>query len=248
VPYFTFQQHRIHYREQGHGELLFVLPGNTASSACHAGELEHFGQRYQAVALDYLGTGQSDRLDDWPASWWQDGAHQVVALADHLGAERFHAVGTSGGAIVALWLAILYPQRLVSVVADSTLSIFPPELVQRNVVIDRARRTEGQVGFWAFAHGEDWEQVIEADTALICALAERGGDWLEGRLAEVTCPMLITASSQDDALLGGAEDNLAMAQQISQARLYLHHTGGHPLMWSQPDLFRAQADLFLSQL
>lgn len=245
VPYFTLQQRRIHYREQGQGELLLILPGNTASSACHLAELEHFGQRYHAAALDYLGTGQSERLATWPATWWQDGAHQAAALADHLGAERLWAVGTSGGAIVALWMAILYPQRVRGLVADSTLQVFPPELVRHNVTLDRAQRSEGQVAFWRHAHGEDWAQVVEADTALIEGLGASGGHWLEGRLSEVTCPVLITASRQDDLLPGVAADSQRMLAQMPQARLYLHHEGGHPLMWSQAATFRAQADLFL---
>jgi hypothetical protein len=37
-----------------------------------------------------------------------------------------------------------------------------------------------------------------------------------------------------------------MLAQMPAARLYLHHTGAHPLMWSRPHDFRAVADRFLA--
>ena len=70
MPYFEHNGHRLFYRASGDGPLLLLLPGNTASSVCHEGELAHFGQRYHAVALDFWGTGQSDRLAQWPVDWW----------------------------------------------------------------------------------------------------------------------------------------------------------------------------------
>ncbi len=65
MAYFTWNGKHIHYRENGAGELLLILPGNTASSICHQGELDHFGKAYHAVAIDFLGTGKSDRESEW---------------------------------------------------------------------------------------------------------------------------------------------------------------------------------------
>jgi pimeloyl-ACP methyl ester carboxylesterase len=154
-------------------------------------------------------------------------------------------MGTSGGAIVALWTAIFYPDRVRAVIADSCVPTFPPEMLEHNVIQERARRTPGQVAFWRNAHGEDWEQVVKADTDLIRRFVERGRDWFKDRLSEVQCPVLLTASKQDVALSQVARQTCQMAEQISDCRLYLHNKGGHPLMWSQPETFRAVADRFL---
>lgn len=102
MPYFTHRGRRLFFREQGGGPPLLILAGNTASSACHGGELAHFGARYRAVALDFLGTGMSDRAAAWPRDWWAAGAASAAALIDHLGAGPAVVVGTSGGAAVAL--------------------------------------------------------------------------------------------------------------------------------------------------
>src|SRR6266542_6303436 len=98
MPYFHSDHHRLFYREHGSGPLLLVLHGNTASSAHHQCELDYFGQHYHAVAMDFLGCGQSDRLDVWPVDWWTLGAHDAAALAQHLGYEKALVMGTSGGA------------------------------------------------------------------------------------------------------------------------------------------------------
>ena len=57
MPYLEWKGQRLFYRERGEGELLLVLPGNTASSACHEGELAYWSERYHVVSLDYLGIG-----------------------------------------------------------------------------------------------------------------------------------------------------------------------------------------------
>jgi valacyclovir hydrolase len=247
MPRFTFESYQLHYRQRGQGLLLLILPGNTASSACHLGELAYYGRRYTAVSLDYLGTGRSDRVAVWADDWWRSGARQVRALLDHLGIEACIAMGTSGGAIVALWTAILNPERVRAVVADSFVPTLSRQVLETTLIPDRAQRTPDQVAFWRGAHGGDWEQVVKADTSLIRRFVERGGDWFGDSLGEVQCPVLLTASKQDAALPQVASQNCQMAQQIPGSRLYLHDEGGHPLMWSQPKVFRALADLFLMQ-
>ncbi len=247
MPFFSFQEHRHFYRIRGQGPLLLVFPGNTASSVCHEGELEYFGQRYRAVSVDFLGTGQSDRLAVWPTDWFQRGAHAAAALIEHLGEQRAIAIGTSGGAIVATWLALLHAERISALIADSEVSVYPPGFWD-GAADDRARRTPGQVSFWSFAHGANWEQVVDADTAMIRGIPT-GTDIYGGRLGEIACPVLLTASLGDDLLPRDVGEQLCtMARQIPDCRVFLANQGGHPLMWSRPEDFRAACSLFLQRL
>ncbi len=247
MPFFTHNHKKLFYREQGSGELLLILHGNTASSAMHAGELEYFGRRYHAVALDFAGTGQSERVAAWPTDWWQQGARDALALVRHLGESRAIFMGTSGGAIAAVWAAIYAPQSVRAVIADSFVERIALERV-RATLAERAQRTPGQVRFWSDAHGADWEQVVEADTAMYRAFAESGGDWFGGRLPEVACPLLITASMTDSLLPDAPAQAIQMAAQVPGSQAFIFHGGGHPLMWSAPQPFRAAADAFLSQV
>ncbi len=247
MPHITLNQHELFYREQGNGPLLIILPGNTASSAWHERELAEFGRAHHAVALDLLGTGQSQRMEAWPEDWWQQAARDALALIPALGAEQAILIGASGGAVAALWAAILNPARVKAVIADSTTEIQPPERLRAEVRA-RGQRTPGQVEFWSRAHGADWEQVVEADNRILLAFAERGGDWFEGRLKEICCPTLLSCSLQDDLLPDVGGQIPRMAAQIAECEVFLVNGGGHPLMWSRPAAFHGAAAAFLNRV
>jgi valacyclovir hydrolase len=226
---------------------LVILHGNTASSAVHLGELAHFGQRYHAVALDFPGTGQSERLGVWPDAWWLQGAWAAVALMDHLSVAQGIVMGTSGGAVAALLMAQHAPERVRAVIADSCVMRQPPEVLRAEVA-GRRQWHPGAVAFWQQAHGDDWEQVVEADNDLLLRLAQRGGRWFERSLSGIRCPVLLTGSLQDSTLHNGAAQMLEMASQIPESQLHLVNGGDHPLMWSRPELFRRAVDAFLASL
>jgi pimeloyl-ACP methyl ester carboxylesterase len=119
MPHFSWKDRSIFYREQGAGPLLVVLPGNTASSRCHQGELDYFFDRFRVAALDFLGTGGSGRLPVWAGDWWAESAAQASALVEHLGYAEAILIGTSGGAVAALRAALQFPERVRAVIADS---------------------------------------------------------------------------------------------------------------------------------
>jgi len=246
MPYREHNNHRLFYREAGSGPLMLILPGNTATSACLQREAAYFGERFHAVAMDFWGTGQSDRLAMWPDDWFQQAAHDAAALIRRLGGCAI-VMGTSGGADVALWLATLYPDRVSAVIADSAVEVYPPDLLRAGMR-DREARTPGQIGFWQFAHGEDWEQPVNADTDLLLRIADVGGQLAPEALETIRCPVLFTATLDDELLPNVAGQLSSMAQRMPDARVYLTRGGGHPLMWSRPEEFRAVCDLFLQQI
>ena len=243
MPCFERNSHRLFYREAASGPLMLILPGNTATSACLQGEVAYLGERYHAVAMDFWGTGQSDRLAMWPGDWFQQAAHDAAALIRRLG-DRAIVMGTSGGADVALWLATLHPDRVSAAIADSTVETYPPDLL-RAAMQDREARTPAQIGFWQAAHGEDWEQPVNADTDLLLRIADVGGRLAPEALETIQCPVLFTATLDDELLPNVAGQIPSMAQRIPDARVYLTKGGGHLLMWSRPEEFRAVCDLFL---
>jgi pimeloyl-ACP methyl ester carboxylesterase len=245
---FTHAGHQLFYRQQGSGDLLLILPGNTASSASHAGELAYFGERFNTVSLDYWGTGQSERLETWPEDWYEVAAHDAAVLIEHLGAESAFVMGTSGGAIVALLMAIHHPGRVRGVIADSTVERFTGKML-KNAIANRGQRLPGQVDFWQQAHGDDWAAVVDADSAMLQRFYKKtGGNWSRGRLDEIRCPVLLTASLEDSALSNVGKSLMSMSKQIPNSRAFLTSQGDHPLMWSRPEDFRHVSDYFLARI
>lgn len=248
MPHFTYGSSTLHYLEQGDGELLIVLPGNTSCAAAHEPQLGLLGELYRAAALDFLGTGRSDRADPWPRDWWAEGARQAMALMDHLGHDAARLMGTSGGAVVALHAAAAYPDRVDAVVADSFSLQFTPGMLQRNVVDQREDPANDQVEFWQFCHGDDWEQVVAADTAVVRRLVEDGGEWLDIELEAIACPVLLTGSRADPMILDIEADYRALEERIPDATRFLEDAGGHPFMWTRPERFHPEALAFLERV
>ena len=248
MSFFEWNQHQLFYRQQGDGPLLMILPGNTASSATQQGELDYFRDRFHVVSPDFLGTGQSDRVEVWADQWWLECACQAVALTEHLGYKTAIIMGASGGGIAALLAAIHYPHRVSAVIADSFVEIVPPDLFRKRVIAERSNRSLDQIKFWEYAHGPDWEQVVDADTSMLERFADQGADWLRGELGKIKCPVLLTASLKDTMLYQPAQQFCRMVETITNCCIYLHHDGGHPLMWSMPDAFRSVSNNFLSLL
>lgn len=248
MPHFAHHGHRLFYREQGEGTLLMILPGNTASSACYEGELNYFSRRYRAVSLDFAGTGASDRLETLGDDWWEQSAYDVCGLIQHLGEKQAILLGSSGGAVIALMAAMLQPNHARAVIADSCIERYPAALL-RMVVAERIQRTDKQIAFWKLAHGEDWEQVVDADSARMRRLAAHGDlDWAQGRLRNIKCPTLLTASLSDRSLPDVGSKICRMAEQIPDSRVFLANSGDHPLMWSLREDFLRVCDIFLKGL
>jgi pimeloyl-ACP methyl ester carboxylesterase len=74
---------------------------------------------YRVVTYDRRGFGRStvDQAGPQPGT----GADDLLALANHLGLDRFHLVGTAAGGIVALDFALSFPQRLRSLVVANSI-------------------------------------------------------------------------------------------------------------------------------
>lgn len=246
MPRFQRDGFHIFYREQGEGPLLLILPGNTASSACHQGELEHFGRRYRAVSLDYRGTGRSDRVAFWPEDWWDQAAGDALELVRHLGEPGVLAVGSSGGAVVALKMAIRDSGAVRAVVADSCVGRFPPEWTEA-IAESREKADPDQVAFWRYAHGEDWQGPVASDTDLMRRFGKEGGDWFGSDLRRIRCPVLFTAGTGDSALPDLGRELVRMVHEVPEGRGALIHGGDHPLMWTRPETFREVADGFLAE-
>lgn len=84
MPYYYNNNLSLFYREEGRGELLLILPANTASSASYNEELGYFGQNYHAVSPDFRGTGRSGRISSWSPDWWNKCTEDIASLMIHL--------------------------------------------------------------------------------------------------------------------------------------------------------------------
>ena len=246
MAYFDYESQKLHYIAKGEGDLLVILPGNTSSGMAHQGQVDYFSNHFFTIAPDFLGTGNSERLASWPDNWYEYAARQISALISHLGYQKAYVMGTSGGAVVAVHLAALYPEKMEALVLDSFSSRFSVEMLEENVLAKRSKPGEMQMQFWQFCHGEDWEDVVEKDTIMLKNLVENGGNWLKNRHRSIKCPVLLMASKQDTMLPEVEKDYLKLIMEFPDARITLSHHGAHPLMWTNSSFYNREAMQFLT--
>ncbi len=120
IGQFFIEGDRVEYTEYGSGDDWVVLVhGQLMPRRMHqplAREIAAAG--YHVVTVDLLGHGRSDRPAD-PLQYSMTAfGEQVIALLDHLGADRAVIGGTSLGANVSLEVADLAPERVRGLVLE----------------------------------------------------------------------------------------------------------------------------------
>jgi 3-oxoadipate enol-lactonase len=105
----------------------------------------HLARDFRVVRIDMRGHGATDvpgpdQLDQTRI------VKDVVELADHVGAKRFHIAGSSAGAIVAEKVAIDYPERVLSLAAFAGTGGIKHALQDQNSWVKRI----GEKGLAAF--------------------------------------------------------------------------------------------------
>jgi pimeloyl-ACP methyl ester carboxylesterase len=224
------------------------MHGNTGASLMLQAEAEYYSHFFQVMTMDLIGHGFSARLDEWPDDYWRTNANIAAALCAHLRAQSVHVLGTSGGAIVALNMAVEAPSQVRSVVADSFVGT-PPSLSDAEAIArQRQEAKSGPArGFWIEMHGSDWEQVVDADTRMLLRFARAGASFFRDQLAGVKCPVLLTASLEDEFIRDPREMLRTAALQIPNAETELFESGCHPAMLSNAERFRSRVMGFLQR-
>lgn len=245
---FIYQGKRVYYTEAGEGEPCVFLHGNTASSRMFTYLLPLYTPSFRVILLDFLGNGQSDRVEAFPPELWIDQGHQVVELCRALDCGPVHLVGTSGGAYAAINAALEAPELFRKVAADSFDGSTLPESFGDALLRERqaAKADESARAFYAWCQGEDWEQVVDRDTAVLVDYGRKQTRIFRRPIEEIQVPLLITASRADEMLVNDLDaecQRLRERNPLIQYRLY--DTGAHPLLLSRAEELAEQIRAFL---
>ena len=119
MSYFDYKGKKIFYKEEGLGQPLLLLHGNTASSKMFASIVPSFTEKYRVIIMDFLGCGQSEHMEKWPEDLWYQWSEQAAALCNHLKLKDINVIGSSGGALAAINMVLSHDDLVHAVVADS---------------------------------------------------------------------------------------------------------------------------------
>lgn len=202
----------MHYLEQGRGEPVVLIHGNTSSSVWWGPTLERLGDDYHAIAPDLRGRGDTEGPSaDWTVEML---AHDVRGLLKHLDVGPAHLVGHSLGANVALQIALDQPgwvRSLVLLNPGWVAGDMPAELADteriRQMVENKDLLKLALRGV-AMLHpvDEQWQRLEAASLKQRDEASVRGPlalkDWaVADRLGELaSVPTLVARGAQDQYL------------------------------------------------
>lgn len=253
MSYFTFDQHQIYYQESGEGAPLLLLHGNTASSNMFYGFTEAYEKSYRVILIDFLGHGKSDRLDEFPADLWFYEAQQVLAFLKHKKYSQVNIIGTSGGALVAINVALEAGSLVKKVIADSFEGEYPQKAFTDTVETDReaSKQDFDARMFYAYMHGDDWERIVDQDTRAILRHQKEIGRFFHKELSQLKADIYLTGSKADEFVCTVSPDYFetvygAMLKGIGHGEMHVFDTGKHPAMLSNPEAFYQLSTDFLA--
>jgi pimeloyl-ACP methyl ester carboxylesterase len=233
----------LRYEESGEGSgegppVVFLHAGSGSSRMWEHQVPDFTGAGYRFIAFDRRAEGAA--VDD------------LEALAEHLGLDRFHLVGTAAGGIVAVDYALSFPQRLRSlVVANSIVG------VQDEEYLELARRLRPAPEFNAIPAdirelGPSYRAANPAGTQRWKALAEHGHSTPQATKNQITYASLKTIKTPTLLVTGDADLYAPppvlrlFAARFPDCESVVIPECGHSAFWEQPEAFNRVVLDFIS--
>lgn len=261
MPFVTANGIEMHYRMQGTGPRLLYISGSGADLRRHPNAFDSpLPNYFNVLAYDQRGQGQSE-TPRGPYSM-ADYAADANALLTELGWGRAHVIGHSFGGMVAMELAIEYPDRVDKLVLSATSSggaggssyaietlaeLEPQERLSTFIALADTRRSKA----WQEANPDAYHNIARETL-------ERFGDQAPGdsegsrlqlnarqrhnahrRLTEILVPTLIACGKFDG--IAPSKNAEAMAARIPNATLR-YFQGGHLYLQDDAAAYHAIAD------
>lgn len=250
MAYFQYQGKSVFYKEYGQGEPLIFLHGNTASSKMSELIMPLYEEHFRCILIDFLGNGQSDRVETFSPDMWYDEALQTIALAEHLQCGKVSLIGTSGGAWAAVNAALERPDLFHAIIADSFDGRTLNKNFSANLLSERKAAKENTQSreFYEYCQGADWEKVVDLDTEALLKCAEEKRPLFHKPLEELKTPILFMGSREDESCRNNMEEEYKeMASKCSQSSVFLFPSGGHPSLFSNAEQSATLIKKFIDQ-
>ncbi|MGJ0907301.1 alpha/beta fold hydrolase [Clostridium botulinum] len=251
MSYFNYNNKKCYYKEFGEGTPLLFLHGNTASSRMFDGIIDIYKENNKVVLIDFIGHGKSERLERFPIDLWFDEAMQVIAFLEQMKYGKVNIIGSSGGALVAINVALERPDLVNKVIADSFEGEVPLGEFVENIKLERelSKQDDEAKAFYIYNQGNDWENVVDNDTNALYDHYKTIGKFFHKPVEMLDRNILFTGSKEDEfATCDFYEKTYSeLIKKVKNGEMHLFDKGGHPAIISNAVEFVKVANIFLTK-
>jgi len=117
--YFQTPAGKLHYVDEGQGEVVVMLHGNPAWSFLFRKLIKRLSPHYRCIAPDHIGFGLSDKPADW-SYLPEEHAKNLTSLIEHLGLKNITLVVGDWGGPIGMQYAVTHPQNVKRLVVMNT--------------------------------------------------------------------------------------------------------------------------------
>jgi pimeloyl-ACP methyl ester carboxylesterase len=209
------------YRGSDRKNVLVVLHGGWGAGIYPFDRQIAALDRHRVIIPDRTGYGRSGTIDAQPTDFHQRAADETLSVLDALGLERVSLWGHSDGAVIALKIALMAPERVNRIVAEAAhfFRRKPRSLEFFEAMRDRPEQFGGRVSKALEAdHGSRWRSLLSMNGVAWLQLAEEVGDedLYGGRLGSVRSPVLFVHGEGDPRTEPGELDAFRAALPHAQ--------------------------------
>lgn len=229
---------KLYYEIYGEGAPLVLIHGNGGNIAYMKPQIEYFSKNYKVIVVDCRGRGKSELGKD--SLTYMQMTKDIISLLNSLHLDSTYVIGRSDGGIIALLMAINYPDKVKKVSAfganltPDTTALFP--IFYKQVIQDRKQADE---------------MIAKNDTSQNCYLIQQRNRLMEFQpqistsdLHKIKCPVLILSCDRD---LIPEEHTLFIYRNIPKANLCIFTGENHFVTKNNPVLFNSAVAKYFSE-
>ena len=128
--YFDLNPYKLHYLDEGEGEVLLFLHGNPTWSFYYRSLIQNFQDRYRCVAPDHIGCGFSDKPQDYSYTLTTH-IDNLEKLVGFLGLKSITLMVHDWGGAIGMGLAVRKPELIKRLVLFNTASFLSTDIPLR---------------------------------------------------------------------------------------------------------------------
>lgn len=263
---------RVSFVDVGTGPAMVLIHGLGGSWRNWLENILAFATTHRVIALDLPGFGASPRPNA-PISM-VGYADLVVGLLQELGIDRAAVIGNSMGGLIAMELALRYPERVGNLVLVSPAGLMPNDLYHPGI-FEQALRLEPGLRHIGTALATNAPRmtgrrrlrtallngIVASPVGISPALAQEfvGGmgtpgfmpalhavmaTTIRGRADQLELPVLLVWGSRDRVI--PVKDAYRLDRVLPQVTTLIYSDTGHVAMAERPHRFRSDVLAFLS--
>ena len=229
---------RVDYRDAGAGRPIVILHGGWGYDIYPFDrQVAALAATHRIVAPDRTGYGRSRRIERQETDFHHRAAAETFAVIDALELERPIVWGHSDGAVIALLMGLLNPDRLGGLIVEAVHLFRRKPRSQEffaTMMCDPDGLGERVTGVLSREHGEGWRDLIrtngDAWRRIATDPSAPADDLYRGRLGDLRVPTLVIHGARDPRTEPGELE--ALRDALTRRAEALRHSavlpeGGH---------------------